>query len=108
MKRRKRITNYYIDDLSGIHITNIIQGKSNMIVVLTVNKTSNYSPPILNRFLNLKYMPDVRLVYKEYKVDFTYYIFDVNFTLENEIDTNDDIVKYLSEHIFNLTIEEDT
>jgi len=107
MKKHKRITNYYIDDLSGVHITNIIQGKSNMIVVLTVNKTSNYSPPILNRFLNLKYMPDVQLLCKEYKVDFTYYVFDVNFTLEDESDTSDDIVKYLSENIFNLTVKEE-
>ena len=52
-------------------------------------------------------MPDVQLLCKEYKVDFTYYVFDVNFTLEDESDTSDDIVKYLSENIFNLTVKEE-
>lgn len=103
--KRKRREKFYVDPTNGIFVTNIVNGKSNMIVVLTVGKDADYTPIDMNRFLRIKYMPDVRLIAKEYKYGFNYYIYDVNFTLEDETDTTDDVVDYLNNNIFDLKVE---
>lgn len=101
---RKKRTKFYIEDNEGIYVTNIVNGKNNMLTILTVNRTSGYVPPYINRFLNIKYMPDVRLIATDYKIEFTYYIYDINFTLENDEELTDDVVDYLNNTIFDLSV----
>lgn len=104
-KLRKRITNYYTEPQKDIYISNVCNSDSNMITVLTVPTTSNYNPPYVDRFLNCDYMPDVRLIAKEYKRGFNYYVYDINFTLTKDKEVTDEIIGYLVNHIFGLKLE---
>lgn len=103
--KRKRKENFYVDVSDGIFVTNIVNGKNNMIVVLTVSKSADYTPIDADRFLRIKYMPDVRLIAREYKYGFNYYVYDVNFTLEDELDVTDEVVDYLNNNIFDLKVK---
>ena len=103
MKRRKKITNFYIEDVSGVHVVNIVNGANHILTTLIVAKNSFYIPPDISHFLNIKYLPEVRLVYKENKLDFSYYIYDITITLENDtLEITDKVLKYLNSTIFDL------
>lgn len=104
MRKKKRI-NFYKPSNCQIYITNILNSKTNMITVLTVEDSAGYVPPKQDRFPNLKYCPDIRLVHIEHKLNFSYFIYDINFTLEDDELVEDEIVKYLNNHIFDLEIE---
>lgn len=103
MKRRKKITNFYIEDVSGVHVVNIVNGVNHILTTLIVAKNSFYIPPDISPFLDIKYLPEVRLVYKENKLDFSYYIYDITITLENDtLEITDEVLKYLNSTIFDL------
>lgn len=101
MKRRKRTTILYRPPESSIFFTNIVNSNSNMLVILTVYKEANYIPPYTNRFLNVNYLPDVRLLTSEHKLGFDCYVYDVNFTLPNKEDeVTESVIKFLNSKIF--------
>lgn len=101
-KRRK---NYYTDPKKDIYVTNVSNGNNNIVTILTVPDNSNYIPPYTDRFINCDYMPDVRLIAKEYKSGYNYYVFDINFTLTKDEEISDSVVNYLIKHIFDLNME---
>ena len=104
MQKRKHRTNFYINAYKKLYIANIITSDSTMITVLTVPKKSQYVPPHKS-LSNVNYMPEMELINTVHKAGFSYYIYDITFRLLNKDDeVTDEIVKYLNDNLFDLTI----
>lgn len=106
MKHKRHIETKYIDNLSDTYFANVVNSNGNMLTIITVGNKSDYVPPYEDKYMNDKYMTDYKLICKCYKLNYTQYIYDVNFNLPSDVlDVTDDIVDEIIKEAFDVNFE---